>query len=323
MDPGPPNRPIHVLTLTPFYPSMRDDATGCFISEPLAWMGTHGTKNMIMGVQPFYRGRIRAHPGAPCAENLSYFAFPSGFGLPSSGAFLFARLLDPVRQKHRRDPIDLIHAHSALPCGHAAALLSRELNIPFLVTVHGLDAFYSNQVDGYAGRWCRRVSQMVYCAASRVICISEHVRDQVVAGAQAGCRTAVVYNGVDPVQAVRLVRQGEPLQDGLSGSGPNPCLDAGIFEKMVESCEKLIQIVWTYQATIHAVMDDLFNTLATTPDRRFRSCHGFEIHTAQTFIAAWQSKNGTAPQRICDGVAILPSQEMYAIGDFQLTCQSE
>jgi hypothetical protein len=38
-------------------------------------------------------------------------------------------------------PIDVIHAHAALPCGHAASLLSRRLKIPFVVTVHGLDVF--------------------------------------------------------------------------------------------------------------------------------------------------------------------------------------
>ena len=92
----------------------------------------------------------------------------------------------------------MIHAHSALPCGHAALLLSRELKIPFVVTVHGLDAFSSRQVEGRAGEWCARVSRSVYRSACSVICISEKVRDQVIEGAGPRVNTTVIYNGVDP-----------------------------------------------------------------------------------------------------------------------------
>ena len=189
---------IHVLTLSPFYPSLHDDSSGCFISEPLPWLESNGVRHSVLTVQPFYRARSQPHPAAPAAEYLSYPALPGNFGLPTSGALLFARILSRVRQKHRLDPIHLIHAHGPLPCGHAAALLSRELKIPFVVTVHGLDAFSTVQVQGHAGRWCRQVSAAVYRSARRVICISEHVRDAVLAGADDCSNTAVVYNGVDP-----------------------------------------------------------------------------------------------------------------------------
>ena len=94
--------------------------------------------------------------------------------------------------------IDLIHAHGPLPCGHAAMLLSAELGLPYVVSVHGLDAFSTEQVSGRAGAWCRRISQRVYRSSRRVICVSEHVREQVLEGTGPTCRTSVVYNGVDP-----------------------------------------------------------------------------------------------------------------------------
>jgi glycosyltransferase involved in cell wall biosynthesis len=94
-------------------------------------------------------------------------------------------------------PVDLIHAHGALPCGHAAMLLSKELRIPFVVSVHGLDAYSTVQFEGRSGEWCRRISQRTYIASRRVICISEHVRERVLEGAGRSCRTSVVYNGVD------------------------------------------------------------------------------------------------------------------------------
>jgi teichuronic acid biosynthesis glycosyltransferase TuaC len=78
-------------------------------------------------------------------------------------------------------------------------LLAEELKIPYVVSVHGLDAYSTNQVTGRAGEWCRRVTRKVFRSAARVICVSEHVRQQVLAQGEKGYRTSVVYNGVDPV----------------------------------------------------------------------------------------------------------------------------
>ena len=97
-----PTANIHVLTLTPFYPSLEDDASGCFIAEPLSWLAKNGVSNTVMGVRPVYRRPRLPHPGLPVAGSFSYFSLPGGFGLPSAGAFLFARLLSVVRQKHRQ-----------------------------------------------------------------------------------------------------------------------------------------------------------------------------------------------------------------------------
>jgi teichuronic acid biosynthesis glycosyltransferase TuaC len=191
-------RGFHVLTLTPFYPNERDATYGCFISEPLDWLTRIGVRNSVYAVQPIYRARFRVSPAAVRADGFRYFSLPRGFGLPTAGAFLFARLVGKIRELHRTQPISLIHAHAPLPCGHAAMLLSAELGLPYVVSVHGLDAFSTEQVRGRAGEWCRRISQRVYRSAKRVICISERVREQVLEGTGSNCRTSVVYNGVDP-----------------------------------------------------------------------------------------------------------------------------
>jgi len=189
--------PLHVVTLTPFYPTAGDEAAGCFVAEPLRAATEFGITSEVFAAQPFYRHSVSAAASAP-ARWLRYPAIPGGLGLSSAGTFLFARLLRPLRKRHDAKPVDVIHAHAPLPCGHAAALLSRELGIPFVVTVHGLDAFSTNQFPGIAGRWCERVSQMVYRAAARVICVSERVRQSVLEGASGRVNTAVLYNGVDP-----------------------------------------------------------------------------------------------------------------------------
>jgi teichuronic acid biosynthesis glycosyltransferase TuaC len=140
-----------------------------------------------------------------------YFALPGGFGLPSAGNFVFAHIVSKVREIHSSQQINLIHAHGPLPCGHAAMLLGAELSIPYVVSVHGLDAFSDQQVSGRAGEWCRRISQRVYRSSRRVIGISEHVREQILEGTGPSCRTSVVYNGVDPE---------------LFSPGDDPCADS-------------------------------------------------------------------------------------------------
>jgi teichuronic acid biosynthesis glycosyltransferase TuaC len=191
-------RDLHILTLTPFYPTDRDDASGCFVAEPLAALAGMGIQNTVLAVEPIYRARSHANMGAPPAQWIRYFSLPGGIGLPAAGAFLYARVVGMVRELHQKNKIDLILAHAPLPCAHAAMLLRGELGISYVVTVHGLDAFSTVQVRGKAGEWCRRIAQHVFRSASRVICVSERVRQQVLEGAGANCRTSVVYNGVDP-----------------------------------------------------------------------------------------------------------------------------
>jgi glycosyltransferase involved in cell wall biosynthesis len=188
---------LHVLTLTPFYPSESDPGGGSFVAEPLEWLTHQGIHNDVYALQPLYRKKSKSAGPIFSGQWMRYFSLPGGFGLPTAGAFAFARIVGRVREMHRRRQINLIHAHAALPCGHAAMLLNKELAIPYVVSVHGLDSFSTIQVSGRAGQWCRRVSQHVYGSSQRVICVSERVREQVIEGMGRTCRTSVVYNGVD------------------------------------------------------------------------------------------------------------------------------
>jgi glycosyltransferase involved in cell wall biosynthesis len=190
---------LHVLTITPFYPKVGNESSGCFVAEPLVEMSKAGVQSTVFAVEPFYRPKPhKSSSSAPNTEWYRYPALPGGFGLASSGSGLFIRLRAPAEKLHARSPIDVIHAHGALPCGHAAAVLSRHLKTQFVVTVHGLDAFSSRQVSGWPGAWCVKVSRRAYGAARRVIGVSRHVCDEVQDGTGGLSALSVVYNGVDP-----------------------------------------------------------------------------------------------------------------------------
>src|ERR1700674_483136 len=187
---------LHVLTLTPFFPSDRNEVNGCFVAEPIEQFKQFGIDSSVVAVSPVYRPRKRPSSSA-AADWVRYPQVPGTLGLSSAGKLLYARLLRRIWKLHNVKPIDVIHAHAALPCGHAAALLSRRLNIPFVVTVHGLDVFNTFSLGGIPAAWRRKVSVDVYRAARTVICISGKVQDILQAGTPA-C-SAVVYNGANPI----------------------------------------------------------------------------------------------------------------------------
>jgi teichuronic acid biosynthesis glycosyltransferase TuaC len=190
-------RALHVLTLTPFFPSEENEVSGCFIAEPIEPLMQFGIDTSVIAVAPIHYPR--KHPiSSAAADWVRYPQIPGNFGLSSAGKMLYARLLRRVRKLHGAKPIDVIHAHAALPCGHAAQLFSRRLNIPFVVTVHGLDVLNTCYMSGIPASWRRNVSVEVYGAAQTVICISGKVQEILKAGTPLKTCSTVVYNGVDP-----------------------------------------------------------------------------------------------------------------------------
>jgi glycosyltransferase involved in cell wall biosynthesis len=187
---------LHVLTLTPFYPSDGDEVSGCFVAEVLQRLETYGVASSVIAVDSIYHAHRRPNQQSP-AHWIRYPQLPGNLGLSSAGRFLGAFLLRRVRQLHRHSPIHVIHAHAALPCGHAAALLSRRLHIPFVVTIHGLDAFNTCFQQGIAAGWRRRASVHVYESASKMICISGRVQQLLTDGTAVTVASEVVYNGTD------------------------------------------------------------------------------------------------------------------------------
>ncbi len=187
---------LHVLTLTPFFPSDQNEVSGCFIAEPIEQLERFGVDSSVIAVSPIYYSRKRPSSTA-AAEWMRYPQVPGNLGLSSAGKLLYARLLGRVRKLHDTKPIDVIHAHAALPCGHAAALLSKRLNIPFVITLHGLDVFNTCFLSGRPAAWRRKVSVDVYCVARTVICISGKVQEILKTGTPAETCSTVVYNGVN------------------------------------------------------------------------------------------------------------------------------
>jgi len=189
---------IPVLILTPFYPTLENEAFGCFIAEPLRLLEGRGFLPVVLAVHPAYRRAPRTpHPAYPPARRAGYLPLPGNWGLPASGPLLAAQARGLVRRLHRETGFKLIHAHGVFPCGRAAASWARELGVPFVVSVHGLDAFHDRQAPGWSKRWCRESSILTYMAASKVLCVSRLAADIVTEGTGRHGGVEVLYNGVD------------------------------------------------------------------------------------------------------------------------------
>ncbi|MGC1646570.1 MAG: glycosyltransferase [Candidatus Sulfotelmatobacter sp.] len=223
---------LHVLTLTPFFPSRENEVSGCFIAEPIEELKRLGVDHSVIAVAPIYYPR-RWPIKSAAAEWVRYPQIPGNFGLSSAGRMLYARLIGRVQRLHTVKPIDVIHAHGALPCGHASALLSRHFGIPFVVTVHGLDAFNTCFQGGTPAKWRRQESIAVYRAARIVICISEKVKQILRGGLRENLRSAVVYNGTDaemfspgPVVVVPSEKEVLIVGDLIASKGQELALNA-------------------------------------------------------------------------------------------------
>src|SRR6266571_3614886 len=112
-------RRLRVLTVTPFYPSIEDPTQGGFVAEPLSHMQQFAITNQVIAAQPFYRGRAHSLNSEISSSWRRYFSLPGNAGLPTAGNFIAASLVRPILKMHRKQAFDLIHAHSALPCGQA------------------------------------------------------------------------------------------------------------------------------------------------------------------------------------------------------------
>lgn len=195
-------QPLHVLTLTPFFPHQGNEADGPFVAEPLIALAEFGVHSTVIAAKPISHSPViqpvcGANGTEPRAVWVRSWQLPGRAALGSWGPLLYLRLVGEVRRLHRKRRIDLIHAHCGLPCGQPAAQLARDLGIPFVVTIHGMDAFSIGREQGLSRWWCDRATRRVYRRANQNICVSGAVQREIVNVMGDAARTAVVYNGVD------------------------------------------------------------------------------------------------------------------------------
>ncbi len=192
--------PLHVLTITPFYPSQQDEVDGCFVAEPIEHLADFNVKSTIIATKPSTQAPFTASAQAPEAICVRFPYVPFNSCWAAWGLSIYARVARMVTRLHGEHKFDLIHAHSSVPCGHPAAILARRLRIPLVVTSHGLDLFCRGleRDQPISQWWCERSARDVYLRADLNICVSDAVRRVMQNELGGAARATVIYNGVNP-----------------------------------------------------------------------------------------------------------------------------
>ena len=96
--------------------------------------------------------------------------------------------------------VNLIHAHFAYVAGFAATYVSRKINRPFIVTLHGYDAATVPEINYgiLLDSKLRRIVKHVLDKAEMIITVSEDLKGRVLALGEYQDKIQVIYHGVDP-----------------------------------------------------------------------------------------------------------------------------
>lgn len=198
---------LRVLTFTTLYPNAAKPNHGVFVENRLrqtvARFGVHAT---VMAPVPFFPftsemfGSYARFARAPYAEERygMQVHHPRYLLVPKIGMNVTPWLLyRGARAACRRlglnkSSIDVIDAHYFYPDGVAAALLARDLGVPFVVTARGTDL---NVLPTYPA--VRR--QIIWAAqrAAAAITVSGALREKLLELGIAPAKSAVLRNGVD------------------------------------------------------------------------------------------------------------------------------
>lgn len=205
---------MRVLVLSHLYPAPGRTG-GMFVHEQAKALRDLGVDLQVVSPTPFSLGLGRLHPRLRARASTPRGAvrdgiviqYPRVISLPrrllsAHSGEIFAVTLRRLLPGLRADSIQLVHAHQAMPDGAAGLLLARELGVPLVLTVHGVDVHdHLVSSDAVAER-----TRQVLRSATRVVAVSSRVAEQLSDVVPAD-RLSVNLNGVRaPLAAARPER---------------------------------------------------------------------------------------------------------------------
>jgi glycosyltransferase involved in cell wall biosynthesis len=212
---------MRILALTNLFPNAREPNRGCFNLQQFAALGRHADVRVIAPVawQPWSHGWPRPLPyhdswnGIP-ATYPSYFYTP-GIGRAAYAALMYCSIRGAVIRAAREYRPDVLLATWAYPDVVAAAVLARQLKIPWVAKVHGSDVnvFTVPRPLRAQIRWALRQAACTFA-------VSTPLRDRLIEIGVPAETIRVQHNGVD-IERFRLLETGAARQaTGLPAGRP-------------------------------------------------------------------------------------------------------
>ncbi|EQB20258.1 putative teichuronic acid biosynthesis glycosyl transferase TuaC [Dehalobacter sp. UNSWDHB] len=198
---------MKILVISHMYPSSQNPAYGIFIHKQVKALQDQGCEIKVVSPVPYapwplpaLQPKWRAYASIPDHDVVDgvevyyprYLEFPRSYFLEQSGYFMYRGIRRQIAQIRRDFPFELIHAHVALPDGHAAFLLKKDDDVPLVVTIHGQD-FQSTMSKNEK---CRRRLFEVLEGTDRIITVSSKLKN-IIRDQAFFSKTEVINNGIN------------------------------------------------------------------------------------------------------------------------------
>lgn len=197
---------MRVLVLSHQFPNDGEPESGIYVLEQARALRTLGVESVVMAPRPWVPPLLRHNsrwqkyvkiPHRAIVDNFEVI-YPSVVTLPHNHLFAISGLLfyfscrRQLRNILRTTQIDLIHAHTIMPDGFAAALLGREFNLPVVCTIHGSDVNLYPRRDHST----YRATRWALVNTDHLIAVSQRLKNKILS--ITGPRgVAVIHNGAD------------------------------------------------------------------------------------------------------------------------------
>lgn len=190
-----------ILSLSISFPNPNEPMSGIFVRARLQHMARAAEIRVIAPIPlidyaSMLRGRRPCAPIPRRRRDQALDVLHPRWVYPPLGTFLnafclFLCLVRPISRLRREFPFQVIDAHFGHPAGVAAALLGAFFRCPFVVTLRGDEVVHAGHpVRRFWMGWALR-------RASRVITVSERLRQFALARGVAPARVKTIPNGVD------------------------------------------------------------------------------------------------------------------------------
>lgn len=199
---------MNVLCLSNLYPNEFEQVRGGFVRSQVLSLARLGCAVKVIAPVPAAPAPLRFRKkwggyalvpklvaeGAVEVYHPRYLLLPRNLLFAYSGWFYYLGIKKLALKLNRERPFDLIHAHTALPDGYAAMLLSHVLKKPFVVTVHGRDL----QDTVTRNSRCRANVRKVLQAAAAVVNVSRKLAGICRTYLGESANIKVIGNGIEP-----------------------------------------------------------------------------------------------------------------------------
>lgn len=210
---------MRVLIVSHMFPSSFNPVAGTFVHEQAQALQQLGVDVTVISPVPWAPGPLKAHPKwaryaqipeQTMVDGIPVY-YPRVLSLPRSIGYAYYgeihdRMMHALLERlHLEKPFDLVHAHVALPDGAAAQHFAKRHHLPFVVTIHGQDFYYTiHQKQA----WRQKVMDVLE-AADRVVVVSSKLKG-----------IAESEHLLKDLPKVHIIHNGANLKDVYTGDNP-------------------------------------------------------------------------------------------------------